>query len=135
MSEKYYTIEKYIGVDCYEYCQPMYSNPVYRYKSLYNSATGAWYKNKDDAVKEGDAHEKIIISLTSKNPLLDELVETSLRRQIKDLIFKNKQLLEALKEIIKLDDAIPSGDKGVMMWRNTIDKARKAIAEAIQGEK
>ena len=92
MSEKYYTIEEFIGIDCYEYCQPMYSNPVYRYKSLYNAATGVWYKNRNDAEKEGEAHEKIVISLTFKDPLFNELVETSLRRQITDLKTENKKL-------------------------------------------
>jgi len=35
----------------------------YRFYSLYNGARGAWHYKKEKAIKEGEAHQKIILSL------------------------------------------------------------------------
>jgi len=53
--EKIYRIEE-SGND---FCGPRW----YRFYSLYNGARGIWYDEKEEAVKEGEAHQKIILSL------------------------------------------------------------------------
>jgi len=53
--EKIYRIE----VSENDFCGPRW----YRFYSLYNGARGALYSEKEEAIKEGEAHQKIILSL------------------------------------------------------------------------
>ncbi len=54
MKEKIYRIEEY--ADCH--------GPRYRYRfcSLYNGTRGTW-TTKENAIKEGEAHQKIVLAL------------------------------------------------------------------------
>jgi len=61
--DKIYSIEK-SGTDFYGACQ-------YRFYSLYNGMRGAWSYNKNDAIKNGEAHQKIILLLHAYNHSLD----------------------------------------------------------------
>ncbi len=40
-----------------------FSSYRYRFYSLYNGARGAWHEDKEKAIQEGEAHQKIILSL------------------------------------------------------------------------
>ena len=75
--------------------------------------------------------------------VLFKTVETSLRRQIKELRSDNKALMEALEGILESYDLVVDEERlspGIKdmfkgFFQNEPEKARKAIAEAIQGEK
>ena len=51
--EKMYGIEKMEG---YRVCE-------YRFYSLYNGTRGTWRSTKKDAIKDGEAHQRIIQTL------------------------------------------------------------------------
>jgi len=68
--EKIYRIEE-SGNAYFGSCQ-------YRFYSLYNGARGAWYDEKEEAVKEGEAHQKIILSLNAGGML-------NLKRKVKSI--------------------------------------------------
>jgi len=34
--------------------------PKYRYRSLYNGSTGTWTTVRDEAIRQGDVHERLI---------------------------------------------------------------------------
>jgi len=53
--EKIYCIEESEG-NYFRSCR-------YRFYSLYNGARGAWHHKKEEAVKEGEAHQKTVLSL------------------------------------------------------------------------
>lgn len=56
---KIYSIEKSDN-DYYGACR-------YRFYSLYNGMRGAWRYRKEEANKDGEAHQKIILSLHAHN--------------------------------------------------------------------
>jgi len=56
--EKIYRIEEN-GNAYFGSCQ-------YRFYSLYNGARGAWYDDEKKAIEEGEAHQKIILSLYTR---------------------------------------------------------------------
>ena len=56
MKEKIYRIEEH--ADCHE---PRYR---YRFCSLYNGTRGTW-GTKENAIKEGELHQKIVLALVS----------------------------------------------------------------------
>ena len=54
-------MEKMYGIEERE--TDYYGSHRYRFYSLYNGTRGAWYHNKEKAIKDGEAHQRIIQTL------------------------------------------------------------------------
>ncbi len=57
MNEKIYRVEEYTD----------YHGPRYRFCSLYNGTRGTW-ATKENAIKEGELHQKIVLALHGQLP-------------------------------------------------------------------
>jgi len=68
--EKIYRIEV-VENDYFHSCR-------YRFYSLYNGMRGVWYDDKEKAIKEGEAHQKIVLLLYAGGML-------NLKRKVKSI--------------------------------------------------
>lgn len=50
-----------------------FSRPMYRYHSRYNSSRSPWCFSREEAIAQGEAHQKIILALFNEGCLIIDL--------------------------------------------------------------
>jgi len=96
MEQNIYGIEKSPS-DYYGACQ-------YRFYSLYNGTRGAWHYSKEEAIKNGETHQKTILLLHAGNQVQSDPY-TRMQKMFEEGIASLNGVIKTLQKLKEGDDA------------------------------